>query len=316
MSYTLKTDLSHRGNYGSKRSLSSIKYIATHFTANDGDSDENNGNYFNSYRGVSAHAFVDDDSVTVSVPDDYIAYSCGDKKYNNYGGTLHGIVTNANSYNIELCDTVKNGSVYPTQATIDNAIDFTKSKMVQYGIDKAHVIRHFDVSGKICPAYWCGTEEKDNSWKTEFHDKLVGWAYFGSNWYWLDLDGNVTKSKWIKDNGKWYYLNGDGIMETNKWIKNASGTWSYVNADGEAVTGWKELEWDGVKSWYYFDDDGTMRKNCWIDNYFLGREGAMVTNSWIPWKDKYYWVGDDGKWVDKYGWTLNIKPTDGLSIYS
>ena len=113
-SYVLKTDLADKSNYGSARSTSSIKYIVWHYTANDGDSDEANGNYFNgANRKASAHYFVDDDSITISVPDNYIAWSVGGNRYSNYqttgGAKLYGIATNTNTLNIELCDTKKNG---------------------------------------------------------------------------------------------------------------------------------------------------------------------------------------------------------------
>lgn len=173
MAYKLKKNLANRKNYGSKRSTKDIKYIIIHFTANDGDTDENNGKYFeNNVTYTSAHYFVDDDSITQSVPDNYVAYSVGGNKYNNNGGRLYGKATNQNTLSIELCDDVKNGTVYPSKATIENAIAFTKTLMKKYNIPQDHVIRHYDVNGKPCPAYWCGTSTKDKKWKTEFWDKL------------------------------------------------------------------------------------------------------------------------------------------------
>ena len=75
MSYTLKKHLSKKSNYGAKRSTSAIKYIVIHYTANDGDSDESNARYFaNNSVKSSAHYFVDDDSITQSVPDHYVAW--------------------------------------------------------------------------------------------------------------------------------------------------------------------------------------------------------------------------------------------------
>lgn len=177
MAYVLKTNIANKANYGSKRDLSTIKYIVIHYTANDGDTDENNGKYFkNNVVQVSAHYFVDDDSVTQSVPDDYVAYSVGGSKYSDCaitgGGKLHGKATNYNTLNIEICDDVRNGTVYPSEKTIENAVELTKKKMKEYNIPKENVIRHFDVSGKRCPAYWCGTSEKESKWKTEFWNKL------------------------------------------------------------------------------------------------------------------------------------------------
>lgn len=174
MSYVLKENLANSNNYGTKRNTNVIEYIVIHFTANDGDTDENNGKYFhNNVVYASAHYFVDSDSITNSVPDNYVAYSVGGSKYNNNGGKYYGKATNINTLNIEICDDVKNGTIYPSKKTIENAIAFTKTKMKQYGIDKNHVIRHYDVTGKPCPAYWCGTTAKDEKWKTEFWNKLT-----------------------------------------------------------------------------------------------------------------------------------------------
>ena len=146
-------------NHGGKRSVDSIKYIVIHYTGNDGDTDENNGKYFhNNTVKASAHYFVDSDSVTQSVPDNYVAWSVGGSRYGNCsktgGGKYYGKCTNANSISIELCDDAKNGKIYPSKATIENAISLTKKLMKKYSIPKSRVIRHFDVNGKSCPEYW------------------------------------------------------------------------------------------------------------------------------------------------------------------
>ena len=178
MAYEFKTRISKKSNYGGSRSVSAIKFIVIHYTGNDGDTDESNGNYFtNNIVKASAHYFVDDDSVTQSVPDNYIAWSVGGSKYGNCattgGGRYYGICTNSNSISIEICDDVKNGIVYPSEKTIENAVELTKMLMNKYGIAKSNVIRHFDVTGKSCPAYWCGNVLKNEKWETEFLSRLV-----------------------------------------------------------------------------------------------------------------------------------------------
>ena len=177
MSYVLKSKIANKNNYGSARAVSKIKYIVIHYTGNDGDHDESNANYFaNNIVKASAHYFVDDDSVTQSVPDNHIAYSVGGKKYatcdKTGGGKLYGKCTNTNSISIELCDTVKNGVIYPTDKTIANALELTKSLMKKYNIPADRVIRHFDVNGKACPAYWTNFKK----WESAFHSKLSGSA--------------------------------------------------------------------------------------------------------------------------------------------
>lgn len=159
MSYKMKKNLANRKNYGSSRSTSNIKYIVIHYTANDGDHDEGNANYFkNNVVKASAHYFVDDDSVTQSVPDNYVAYSVGGRKYGDCsrtgGGKLYGTANNHNTISIEMCDTKRDGKVMATEATMANTAAFCKTLMNKYGIDINHVIRHFDVTGKHCPEYF------------------------------------------------------------------------------------------------------------------------------------------------------------------
>ena len=167
----IKVKTANRSNYGGKRSTADIKYIVIHYTANDGDTDEGNGNYFaNNIVGDSAHYFVDDDSITRSVPDDYIAWAVGGSKYKyTKGGTFYGKCTNANSISIEFCDTKKNGVYDFTEATMKNAADLVKLLMEKYTVPVERVIRHYDVTGKVCPKPFVDDEK---AWK-EFKERLT-----------------------------------------------------------------------------------------------------------------------------------------------
>ena len=165
---TIKTKLANPGNYGAARSLSAIKYIVMHYTGNDGDSDEANANYFANNRiQTSAHYFVDDDSITQSVPDNRIAWHCGAKIY------YHADARNSNSIGVELCDSKRDGTVYPSQATINRALELVRWLMQKYNVPADRVIRHYDVSHKLCPAYWCGTTAKDSLWRSAFWNRLT-----------------------------------------------------------------------------------------------------------------------------------------------
>lgn len=145
----MKTQLAHRSNYGGKRTAK-IEWIVMHYTANDGDSDESNGRYFQRPLNpvASAHYFVDDDSITRSVPDDFVAYHCGAYQYK------HPSCRNANSIGIEMCDAKRDGKVMATEKTIQNAAELVYQLCKQYKIPYDHIIRHYDVTGKLCPAYW------------------------------------------------------------------------------------------------------------------------------------------------------------------
>ena len=164
----------HRTNYGSQREIKKIEYIVLHYTANDGDRSANNARYFhnNANLRASAHYFVDDVLIYQSVPDDYVAYSVGatiNKEgrpvidTSKGGGKYYGLCTNANSISIELCDTERNGVYNVTKLTKKNAIELTRFLMSKYNIPIENVIRHFDVTGKLCPVYWIdfGTWESE-----------------------------------------------------------------------------------------------------------------------------------------------------------
>lgn len=162
MAYIEKTQLSSISNYYSKtnRKVNSSYYIVWHYTANDGDTDEANAKYFaTGSRGASAHFFVDDDSITMTVPVNKVAWAVGGKRLNTAGGKLYAKVTNSNSISIELCDTQKNGKYDVSDKTLENAILKTRELMKTYGIPLDHVIRHYDVTGKLCPR-WAVDENK------------------------------------------------------------------------------------------------------------------------------------------------------------
>lgn len=204
-----------RSNYGVERNIQNIKYIVIHYTGNDGDSDESNSKYFkNNIVKASAHYFVDDDSITHSVPDNYVAFSVGGKKYNNSGGRLYGTVTNSNSISIELCDSVKNGVIYPSQKTINNALELTKNLMKKLNVPAHRVIRHWDVNGKSCPAYWID----DSKWKNEFWNKLDSYVPTSGqdiNPYKEPTKQITSKAIAIKKGLKIYESEGEGV----KWLQ-------------------------------------------------------------------------------------------------
>ena len=158
--YTLKTNLAHKSNYGPKRS--SVQFIVVHYTGNDGDSDENNGIYFSQpNRHASAHYFVDNDSVTLSVPEEYVAWSVGGANQSNHH-PFKGICTNINSISIEMCDNNRDGKIQISDATLNNTYILIRNLMKKYGIDINHVIRHYDVNGKLCPN--CNGLLNDGMW--------------------------------------------------------------------------------------------------------------------------------------------------------
>ena len=75
---------------------SSIKYLTIHYVGAVSSAKNNCAYFYSTYRGASAHYFVDDNSIWQCVKDKDIAWHCGANYY--YNGCR-----NSNSIGIEMC---------------------------------------------------------------------------------------------------------------------------------------------------------------------------------------------------------------------
>ena len=149
-------------NY-TQKNRAETKYIVVHYTANKGDTAKNNADYFAREKvGASAHFFVDENEIWESVPETDVAWHCGAKQYK------HSECRNANSIGVEICMNDEQGKV--RQGSIDHAARLVRELMQQYKIPPKHVLRHFDVTGKRCPAPMV---DNPDLWRA-FKNKLTG----------------------------------------------------------------------------------------------------------------------------------------------
>ena len=223
-----------------------IEYIVIHYVGATGGAKANCQYYAGGSRGASAHYFVDfDGSIWQSVEDRDIAWHCGAKSYR------HPECRNANSIGIELC--VRNsGSTADTSRdwyfedeTVAAAIQLTRELMAKYGVPADHVIRHYDVTGKICPNPYVynHTVHTWDEFKAaiaapeEEEEKKSGWQQEDGGWrYYLGNTGEPVRNDWHEDpDGSWYWFDGAGMMVTEAWKTASDGRWYYLGADGKMV---------------------------------------------------------------------------------
>ncbi len=157
MALKFKTLKCNSDNYGAKRSLKSIKWIVIHYTGNKGDTSKANCKYFQSpNRNASAHVFVDGGKyVYKSVPLSNVAWSVGKLYVKKYAVNWEKC-TNANSLNIEMCNSV--GKV--PDKVYKQTVELTKYYMKKYGVPVSHVTTHFLTCGKECPEPWASPNNK------------------------------------------------------------------------------------------------------------------------------------------------------------
>lgn len=139
-------------SYSGTRSYNSIYYIIIHYTGISNDTAENNCKYFASGNQTSAgaHFFVDQKGrICQSIKMSYTAKSVPRKRqaYKG-GGTLVGKCTSFNSISIEMCDNLtKDPSAAQTEA-VRQLIAYIQSICP----NAKSIVRHYDVTGKLCPA--------------------------------------------------------------------------------------------------------------------------------------------------------------------
>ena len=143
-----------------------IKYLAIHFTAggtSKAGSARNVRNVFLS-REASADFAVDDAEMVQFNPDlrNYYCWAVGGELLNSGGGRLYGKARNRNTISIEICsncsprtNTALSRSNHDgwsfTDKELDNAVKLAKILMAKYNIPLDRVVRHYDITGKLCP---------------------------------------------------------------------------------------------------------------------------------------------------------------------
>lgn len=142
------------------------QFIVVHYTANNGDSAYGNCNYFyNKNRKASANYFVDENEIWQCVEDSNAAWHVGANRYYND-------CRNTNSIGIELCSRKdSSGNYYFKEETIKNAQNLIAYLMAKYNIPLKNVVRHYDVTHKICPEPFVRNE---NAWE-QFKEE-IGWV--------------------------------------------------------------------------------------------------------------------------------------------
>lgn len=130
----------------SNRGAGQIKYLVKHYVGATGGAEANCKYFYNTYRGASAHFFVGHNGeIWQCVEENDTAWHCGAKSYK------HKECRNSNSIGVELC--VKkdaSGNWYYTDETKKAAAALFAYLMDKYHIDIDHVLRHYDVTGKVC----------------------------------------------------------------------------------------------------------------------------------------------------------------------
>lgn len=124
--------------------LQQVRGVVVHYVGNPGTTAEQNRSYFASLAEThetkaSAHFVIGlEGEVIQCIPLDEIAYCSNDR--------------NSDTISIECCHPDADGHFTPaTQASL---LRLTRLLVRAYGLKSGSVLRHYDVTGKLCPLYY------------------------------------------------------------------------------------------------------------------------------------------------------------------
>ena len=143
-------------------SLEQINGIVIHYTANPGSTAQNNRDYFEGLKDshetkVSSHFVVGiEGEIVLCIPSLEIAYASNSR--------------NSDTLSIECCHTDKTGEF--TEATYTSLVRLTGWLCYRFNLTSEDVIRHYDVTGKICPKYYVDHPDAWEQFKADVGEQI------------------------------------------------------------------------------------------------------------------------------------------------
>ena len=163
--------LTVNGNSRPGNPLKKVNGIVIHYTANPGTGAKANRDYFESRKDqedaavnkVSSHFVIGlDGEIIQCIPLNEIAYASNDR--------------NQDTISIECCHPGKNGKF--NKKTYHSLVRLCAWLCSQYKInDKTDIIRHYDVTGKLCPLYYVKHTGKWEKLRSDIWNELLDHQY-------------------------------------------------------------------------------------------------------------------------------------------
>jgi len=134
-----------------------VNGIVVHYTANPGSTAKNNRDYFEGLKdsketSASSHFVIGlEGEIIQCIPLNEIAYASNQR--------------NKDTISIECCHLDRSGKF--NKKTYHSLVKLVAWLSGKYNLKQDNIIRHYDVTGKICPKYFVDHEEKWNQFKDD-----------------------------------------------------------------------------------------------------------------------------------------------------
>lgn len=138
--------------------LTDISFIVVHYVGNPGSTAQNNRDYFNKLTtGVSSHFIVGLDGEIIQCVPLYEKSAASNER-------------NKDSISIEVCHPDESGKF--NEKTYDSLIKLISWLCNEFSLDESQIIRHYDITGKLCPKYYVDNEDKWENLKRDVKENL------------------------------------------------------------------------------------------------------------------------------------------------
>jgi N-acetylmuramoyl-L-alanine amidase len=154
--------------------LVGVRGIVVHYTATPSATAQNERDYFNGTciaqkRSASAHIFVDKKEAILVVPLNEVAYhanerACRIPKLKASVPQYRGGDANLTTIGVEMC-IEKDGSLHPD--TLKRTIAVVAELCKMFKLKETDIYRHYDITGKNCPAFWVSNPAGFTAFKAE-----------------------------------------------------------------------------------------------------------------------------------------------------
>ena len=142
--------------------LAQVRGIVIHYTANTGSSAKANRDYFEGLKDAqttkaSSHFIIGlEGEIIQCIPSTEISYASNDR--------------NKDTLSIECCHPDETGQF--NASTYQSMVDLTGWLCQRFGLTSQDVIRHYDVTGKLCPKYFVEHEDAWEQFRADVDAKI------------------------------------------------------------------------------------------------------------------------------------------------
>lgn len=157
-SYITQDFISKDGHSRTGDKLRRVNDIVIHYVGNEGSTAQANRDYFDSSKStVSSHFVVGlSGEVIQCVPLDEKSSASNER--------------NRDTISIEVCHPDASGKF--NDVTYQRVVELTAWLCSEFGLDEDDVIRHYDVTGKLCPLYYVEHEDAWEQLKEDVKERL------------------------------------------------------------------------------------------------------------------------------------------------